>query len=94
MTIGLVFGVLGLPHVMIRFLTVPNAKQARTSAYTAIWIFFAFYLLIPVLGYGAAKIVGIDAINRPTAAATSPSPSSPKASGARFFSRSSRRSRS
>ena len=64
MTIGLVFGVLGLPHVMIRFLTVPDAKQARTSAYTAIWIFFAFYLLIPVLGYGAAKIVGIDAIKQ------------------------------
>ncbi|WP_433606268.1 solute symporter family protein [Prescottella agglutinans] len=61
-TVGLVLGVLGLPHVMIRFLTVPDAKQARTSAYTAIWIFFAFYLLVPVLGYGAAKLVGIDVI--------------------------------
>jgi SSS family solute:Na+ symporter/cation/acetate symporter len=61
-TVGLVLGVLGLPHVMIRFLTVPDAKQARTSAYTAIWIFFAFYLLVPVLGYGAAKLVGVEVI--------------------------------
>ncbi|MCZ4552295.1 solute symporter family protein [Gordonia rubripertincta] len=56
--VGLVFGVLGLPHVMIRFLTVPDSKQARSSAYTAIWVFFGFYLMIPVLGYGAAYIVG------------------------------------
>lgn len=56
--VGLVLGVLGLPHVMIRFLTVPDSKQARSSAYTAIWVFFAFYLMIPILGYGAANIVG------------------------------------
>lgn len=61
-TVGLVLGVLGLPHVMIRFLTVPDARQARTSAYTAIWIFFAFYLMVPVLGYGAAELVGVEVI--------------------------------
>src|SRR5690606_14389935 len=61
-TVGLVLGVLGLPHVMIRFLTVPDARQARTSAYTSIWIFFGFYLMIPVLGYGAAVLVGSDTI--------------------------------
>ncbi|WP_280396556.1 solute symporter family protein [Nocardia carnea] len=61
-TVGLVLGVLGLPHVMIRFLTVPDAQQARTSAYTSIWIFFGFYLMIPVLGYGAAVLVGPEAI--------------------------------
>lgn len=57
-TVGLVFGVLGLPHVMVRFLTVPDSKQARSSAYTAIWVFFGFYLMIPVLGYGSAHLVG------------------------------------
>lgn len=62
MTFGLVFGVLGLPHVMIRFLTVPSARAARSSAYTSIWVFFVFYLIVPVLGYGAALLVGIDAI--------------------------------
>uniref|UniRef100_UPI003CC7DF05 solute symporter family protein n=1 Tax=Nocardia farcinica TaxID=37329 RepID=UPI003CC7DF05 len=61
-TVGLVLGVLGLPHVMIRFLTVPDAQQARTSAYTSLWIFFGFYLMIPVLGYGAAILVGPGAI--------------------------------
>ncbi|WP_075836141.1 MULTISPECIES: solute symporter family protein [unclassified Rhodococcus (in: high G+C Gram-positive bacteria)] len=60
--VGLVLGVLGLPHVMIRFLTVPDGKQARSSATTAIWIFFAFYLMVPILGYGAANIVGQEAI--------------------------------
>ncbi|NUU24064.1 MAG: cation acetate symporter [Streptomycetaceae bacterium] len=59
---GLVFGVLGLPHVMIRFLTVPSAKAARSSAVTAIWVFALFYLMIPVIGYGAAQLVGRDAI--------------------------------
>ncbi|MBL3701001.1 solute symporter family protein [Leucobacter luti] len=62
MTIGLVFGVLGLPHVMIRFLTVPNARQARSSAYTSIWVFFVFYAMVPVLGYAATLLVGADAI--------------------------------
>ncbi|MGW1030131.1 solute symporter family protein [Streptomyces sp. NPDC002577] len=59
---GLVLGVLGLPHVMIRFLTVPDAKAARSSAVTAIWVFTAFYLMIPVIGYGAAQLVGKQAI--------------------------------
>ncbi|MEV0082919.1 cation acetate symporter [Saccharopolyspora sp. NPDC050642] len=59
---GLVFGVLGLPHVMIRFLTVPDARAARSSAITAIWVFTVFYLMIPVIGYGAAKLVGRDEI--------------------------------
>ncbi|WP_039739162.1 solute symporter family protein [Saccharomonospora halophila] len=59
---GLVLGVLGLPHVMIRFFTVPDARAARSSAITAIWVFTAFYLMIPVIGYGAALLVGRDAI--------------------------------
>jgi SSS family transporter len=62
MVVGLVLGVLGLPHVMIRFLTVPDARSARSSAVTALWVFAAFYLMVPVIGYGAAQLVGRDAI--------------------------------
>ena len=55
-------GIMGLPHVMIRFLTVPNAKAARLSAVVALWIFSAFYLLLPLIGYGAFLAVGRQAV--------------------------------
>src|SRR5215207_2792873 len=51
---GLVAGTAGLPHILIRFLTVPDAKTARSSIVTATWIIGLFYLLTPILGYGAA----------------------------------------
>jgi cation/acetate symporter len=60
--LGLVLGVMGLPHVMIRFLTVPNAKAARLSAVVALWIFSVFYLLLPLIGYGALLELGRDTI--------------------------------
>ena len=56
-TLGLTLGVLGLPHVMIRFLTVKNSNSARTSAVTAIWIFACFLITLPVLGFGASLLV-------------------------------------
>ena len=56
-TLGLTLGVLGLPHVMIRFLTVRNSNSARTSAVTAIWIFACFLITLPVLGFGASLLV-------------------------------------
>ncbi|PID96890.1 MAG: cation acetate symporter [Actinomycetales bacterium] len=55
--LGVTIGVLGLPHVMIRFLTVRNSDEARTSAVTAIWIFAGFLIFLPVLGYGAMLLV-------------------------------------
>src|SRR5918998_1732679 len=58
LNIALVLGTAGLPHILIRFLTVPDAKTARTSIVWATWIIGLFYLLTPVLGYGAALIVG------------------------------------
>jgi cation/acetate symporter len=51
-----------LPHILIRFLTVPDAKTARSSIIWATWIIGLFYLITPVLGYGAALLVGQDAI--------------------------------
>ncbi len=58
LNIALVLGTAGLPHILIRFLTVPDAKTARSSIVTATWIIGLFYLLTPILGYGAALFVG------------------------------------
>ncbi|NLU85171.1 cation acetate symporter [Rhodococcus sp. HNM0569] len=60
--IALVLGTAGLPHVLMRFYTVPTAKEARRSVTWAIGLIGAFYLFTLVLGYGAAKMVGPDAI--------------------------------
>src|ERR671916_507194 len=68
LNIALVLGTAGLPHILIRFLTVPDAKTARSSIITATWIIGLFYLLTPVLGYGAALIVGQDAISNANSA--------------------------
>ncbi|MCX5045787.1 cation acetate symporter [Aldersonia sp. NBC_00410] len=60
--IALVLGTAGLPHVLMRFYTVPTAKEARRSVVWAIGLIGAFYLFTLVLGYGAAAIVGPDRI--------------------------------
>ena len=64
LSMGLILGVVGLPHVLIRFLTVKDAKAARTSAITCVWIVSALLLAFPVLAYGASVLVGSDAITR------------------------------
>jgi len=55
---ALVLGTAGLPHILIRFYTVPNAKAARRSVVWAIGIIGVFYLLTLALGFGAAAMVG------------------------------------
>ncbi|MFC7326928.1 cation acetate symporter [Marinactinospora rubrisoli] len=60
--IALVLGTAGLPHILIRFYTVPNSRAARTSVNWAIGLIGTFYLLTLVLGFGAAALVGRDAI--------------------------------
>jgi len=60
--LALVLGTAGLPHVLMRFYTVPTAKEARRSVVWAIGIIGAFYLFTLALGYGAAAIVGPDRI--------------------------------
>ncbi|WOF23895.1 sodium/solute symporter [Microbacterium betulae] len=59
---ALVLGTAGLPHVLMRFYTVPTAKEARRSVVWAIWLIGLFYLLTLVLGYGAGALVGADRI--------------------------------
>ena len=60
--LALVLGTAGLPHVLMRFYTVPTAKEARKSVVWAIWLIGGFYLCTLVLGFGAAAIVGPEAI--------------------------------
>jgi cation/acetate symporter len=55
--LALVLGTAGLPHILMRFYTVPNAKEARRSVVWAIWLIGIFYLFSLVLGYGAASLV-------------------------------------
>jgi cation/acetate symporter len=83
LNIALVLGTAGLPHILIRFLTVPDAKAARRSIIVATWIIGGFYLLTPILGYGAALIVGATGSSRPTPAATSRPRCSPRPSAVR-----------
>src|SRR5918999_546278 len=75
LNIALVLGTAGLPHILIRFLTVPDAKTARSSIVTATWIIGLFYLLTPILGYGAALFVGQDAISEANVAGNLAAPS-------------------
>ncbi|NWN88785.1 MAG: cation acetate symporter [Micrococcaceae bacterium] len=60
--LALVFGTAGLPHVLMRFYTVPTAKEARKSVVWAIWLIGGFYLCTLVLGFGAAALVGPETI--------------------------------
>ena len=60
--LALVLGTAALPHVLMRFYTVPTAKEARRSVVWAIWLIGLFYLFTLVLGYGAAALIGADAI--------------------------------
>lgn len=62
LALALVLGTAGLPHVLMRFYTVPSAKEARRSVVWAIWAIGIFYLLTLVLGYGAAALVGSEEI--------------------------------
>ena len=57
LSLALVLGTAGLPHILIRFYTVPTAGQARKSVLWAISLIGAFYLMTLVLGFGAAAML-------------------------------------
>src|SRR3954463_7110652 len=59
---ALMFGTAGLPHILMRFYTVPDARSARRSVFFATGLIGFFYLLTFVLGFGAMVLVGPDAI--------------------------------
>ena len=60
--LALMFGTAGLPHILMRFYTVPDARAARQSVFWATGLIGCFYLLTFVLGFGAMVLVGHDAI--------------------------------
>ncbi|WP_327681967.1 solute symporter family protein [Kitasatospora sp. NBC_00458] len=72
--LALVLGTAGLPHILVRFYTVPTAKAARKSVLWAIGIIGGFYLMTLALGFGAAALVGPKAIKAANAAGNTAAP--------------------
>jgi cation/acetate symporter len=66
--LALVLGTAGLPHILSRFYTVPTARAARRSVVWSIGLIGSFYLMTIVLGFGAAAVVGSDAVRASNAA--------------------------
>ena len=60
LSLGIVFGNAGLPHIMMRFFTVPNAKEARKSVFVATGLIGFFFLVVCTVGLAAVTIVGTD----------------------------------
>src|SRR5215212_1404527 len=56
--LGLVLGTAGLPHILMRFFTVPTAQAARKSVIWAMFLIGAFYLMTTALGFGSRAILG------------------------------------
>ena len=56
--LGLLLGTAGLPHIMMRFYTVPDAREARTSANWVVGLVGVYCLMTTILGFGAAALVG------------------------------------
>jgi cation/acetate symporter len=74
LSMALVLGTAGLPHVLMRFYTVPTSKDARKSVVWAIALIGMFYLFSLVLGYGAAALVGPETIAAAPGKANSAAP--------------------
>ncbi|MEU7314667.1 cation acetate symporter [Streptomyces sp. NPDC007083] len=72
--IALVLGTAGLPHILIRFYTVPTAKAARKSVNWAIGIIGVFYLMTIALGFGAAALLSPKTITDSNAAGNTAAP--------------------
>ena len=56
--LALVLGTAGLPHILMRFFTVPDAKAARSSVVWAMFLIGTFYLMTTALGFGARAVLG------------------------------------
>lgn len=61
--IALILGTAGLPHILMRFFTVPDAKQARKSVFVATGLIGYFYILTFIIGFGAMVLVGQDIVS-------------------------------
>lgn len=85
MMAALVLGTAGLPHILMRFFTVKDAKTARSSVVTATWVVGIFYILTIFLGFGAAAFVGSQDIISANAAGNMAAPLLAKALGGDFL---------
>ncbi|EFQ0039471.1 cation/acetate symporter ActP [Shigella flexneri] len=56
--LGLMFGTAGLPHILMRFFTVSDAREARKSVFYATGFMGYFYILTFIIGFGAIMLVG------------------------------------
>ena len=59
--LALMFGTAGLPHILMRFFTVRDAREARKSVFYATTFIGYFYILTFIIGFGAIVLVGTDA---------------------------------
>jgi cation/acetate symporter len=62
LSLGLVLGTAGLPHILVRFYTVPDAKTARVSVVWATAIIGVFYVLTTFFGFGAATMLKLTSV--------------------------------
>ena len=62
LALALVLGICSLPHVLMRFYTVPDAREVRRSFRWAIWTMVVFYFCTLIVGFGATALVGSDTI--------------------------------
>lgn len=83
--LALIAGTAGLPHILIRFYTVPSAKEARISVVWAMFIIGFFYIMTTFLGFGAALLVGPEKITTFDQAGNMAAPLLAQALGGEFF---------
>ncbi len=57
LSIAVSLGVIGLPHVLMRFFTVPDSKEARSSIFVTLVIVFVVFFATYVMGYGAISVL-------------------------------------
>ena len=83
--LALMFGTAGLPHILMRFYTVPDGRTARMSVMYATALIGGFYLLTFVLGFGAMVLVGHEAIRGVDAGGNMAAPLLAEAVGGQAF---------
>ncbi|SFD54356.1 cation acetate symporter [Bacillus sp. UNCCL81] len=85
LNLALVLGTAGLPHILVRFFTVRDAKTARKSVVYATWLIGAFYIMTIFLGFGAAAFVGNSEIIKANPAGNMAAPLLAEALGGNFL---------
>jgi cation/acetate symporter len=83
--LALMFGTAGLPHILMRFYTVPDSRTARTSVSYAVAFMGYFHLLVFVLGFGAMVILSREAIRGADPGGNMAAPLLAEAIGGRAF---------